>query len=196
MIGRVSPTTPSKPPRTHQPTTNKTCPSTGREGIEFERYNDSLHFFPLLGIISVVYTLQSFVAVGDQQHASLCTAYHPARGWILFQLTLHTIVKPRGGEGGEREKKEETKRRAYTRESGDNRFASTRRKKRSRSLTTLARSLARSLARELIQKREEEEEEEEKEERRAARATARGKRRTGPDRSQQQTDWSVAALGL
>ena len=54
----------------------------------------------------------------------------------------------------------------------------------------------RSLARELIQKREEEEEEEEKEERRAARATARGKRRTGPDRSQQQTDWSVAALGL
>ena len=105
-------------------------------------------------------------------------------------------MKPRGGEGGEREKKEETKRRAYTRESGDNRFASTRRKKRSRSLTTLARSLARSLARELIQKREEEEEEEEKEERRAARATARGKRRTGPDRSQQQTDWSVAALGL
>ena len=146
LIGRVSPTTPSKPPRTHQPTTNKTCPSTGREGTEFERYNDSLHFFPLLGIISVVYTLQSFVAVGDQQHASLCTAYHPARGWILFQLTLHTIVKPRGGEGGEREKKEETKRRAYTRESGDNRFASTRRKKRSRSLTTLARSLARSLA--------------------------------------------------
>lgn len=59
------------------------------------------------------------------------------------------------------------------------------------------RLLARSLARELIQKREEEEEEEEeKEERRAARATARGKRRTGPDRSQQQTDWSVAALGL
>lgn len=105
LIGRVSPTTPSKPPRTHQPTTNKTCPSTGQEGTEFERYNDSLHFFPLLGIISVVYTLQSFVAVGDQQHASLCTAYHPARGWILFQLTLHTIVKPRGGEGGEREKK-------------------------------------------------------------------------------------------
>lgn len=48
----------------------------------------------------------------------------------------------------------------------------------------------RSLARELIQKREEEEEEA------RARATARGKRRTGPDRSQQQTDWSVAALGL
>lgn len=144
LIGRVSPTTPSNQPRhppTNQPTTNKTCPSTGGERTEFDKYKYTIpSTFSLSN--NPKYTLQSFVAVGDQQHASLCAAYHPAWMDDPRTRTIHTRSWKHGeGEGEEGEgKKKKTKRRACTRESGggNNRFASTRRKKRSRSLTTLA----------------------------------------------------------
>lgn len=75
-----------------------------------KKYNhDSLPLF----LQSPYYTLQCFVAVGDQrQHASPDRVTIP-RGWSSKRRTIHTIVKPRGGEkarkGGQdgREKKGE-----------------------------------------------------------------------------------------
>lgn len=187
LIGRVSPTTPSNQPRhppTNQPTTNKTCPSTGGERTEFDKYKYTIpSTFSLSN--NPKYTLQSFVAVGDQQHASLCAAYHPAWMDDPRTRTIHTRSWKHGegeGEEGEGKKKKNKKASLYT--------WKRRRQQPLRVYATQKAVTESHDARELIQKREEEEEEA------RARATARGKRRTGPDRSQQQTDWSVAALGL
>lgn len=114
LIGRVSPTTPSNQPRhppTNQPTTNKTCPSTGGERTEFDKYKYTIpSTFSLSN--NPKYTLQSFVAVGDQQHASLCAAYHPAWMDDPRTRTIHTRSWKHGegeGEEGEGKKKKKQK---------------------------------------------------------------------------------------
>lgn len=109
LIGRVSPTTPSNHlaptnQTTNQTTTNKTCPSTGWERTEFEKYNhDSLHFSPL-GIISVHVTKsRSRRRATTRFPRPLCTAYHPA--WTILSNAHSTRSWNHEEEGRKKNKK-------------------------------------------------------------------------------------------